>query len=180
MFSIIQYTLAVLSNKVSQGTQIILWLSCFHFHVTRILYIDHMHCRPCLWQAHLALAQSDEQLHLIISRSDSGAAGRSVIRGSTWPSVTFHPLSSNDMPSFSPFHCFTCRYTLRRWCRAADVGGRFWTIGCQFLTVALLAHAVWFLPRFSSVERYQHIFSSYHDIIDCGRGVENLCLLSEV
>ena len=46
---------------------------------------------PCLRQVHLALAQSDEQLHLIICRSDSDAAGRSVIRGSTWPSVTFHP-----------------------------------------------------------------------------------------
>ena len=49
------------------------------------------HSRPCLRQVHLALAQSDEQLHLIICRSDSGAAGRSVIRWSTWPSVTFHP-----------------------------------------------------------------------------------------
>ena len=112
MFSKIQYTPAVLSYKVSQGTQIILWLSCFLFHVTRLLILavifvklDWRICtrrtstlatwrwtlRPCLRQVHLALAQSDEQLHLIICRSHSGAAGRSVIRGTTWPSVTFHP-----------------------------------------------------------------------------------------
>ena len=54
------------------------------------------------------------------------------------------------------------------------------TIGRQFLTVALVAHAVLFLLKFSSVEEYQRIFSCYHDIIDCGTEVENLCLLSEV
>ena len=32
-----------------------------------------------------------DELNLIICRGDSGAAGRSVIRGSSWPSVTFHP-----------------------------------------------------------------------------------------
>ena len=101
-------TLAVRSNKVSQGTQIILWLSCFHFHVTRLLIsavifvkLDRRICtrrtsalatnRPCLRQVNLALAQSDEQLHLIICRSDSGAAGRSVIQGGTWSFITFHP-----------------------------------------------------------------------------------------
>ena len=62
---------------------------------TPYLYIGHMQVntlRPCLRQVHLALAQSDEPLQLIICRrSDSGEAGRSVIGGSTWPSVTFHP-----------------------------------------------------------------------------------------
>ena len=99
MFSKIQYALAVLSNKVLEGTQIIL---CCHVRQTGLqnLYVHTVplhwpyageHSKPCLRQVHLALAQSDEPLNLINCRSDSGAAGRSVIRGSTWPSVTFHP-----------------------------------------------------------------------------------------
>ena len=45
------------------------------------------------------------------------------------------------MPSFSTFHCFTCRYTLRLWCwAAADVGGRFW--GCIWeLLVVSFSHS---------------------------------------
>ena len=97
VFSKIQYYLAVLSNKVSQGTQIIWWISCFHFHVIRVysswlfsssnwigefvhavpLHWPHVgeHSSPCLRQVHVALAQSDEQLQLIICRSDPLTGG---------------------------------------------------------------------------------------------------------
>ena len=50
----------------------------------------------------------------------------------------------------------------------------------QLLTVALVAHTIKFLSRLSTVEGYQCIFSCCHDMIDCGRQVENLFLLSEV
>lgn len=81
-------TLRVYSSWLSSSSN---WIGEFVHAVP--LHWPHAgeHSRPCLRQVHLALAQSDEQLHLIICRSDSGAAGRSVIRGSTWPSVTFHP-----------------------------------------------------------------------------------------
>ena len=81
-------TLRVYSSWLSSSSN---WIGEFVHAVP--LHWPHAgeHSRPCLRQVHLALAQSDEQLHLIICRSDSGVAGRSVIRGSTWPSITFHP-----------------------------------------------------------------------------------------
>ena len=74
------------------------WLSCSSNGIAEFVHAVPLHwphagehSRPCLRQVHLALAQSDEPLQLIICRrSDSGEAGRSVIGGSTWPSVTFH------------------------------------------------------------------------------------------
>ena len=134
MFSKIQYALAVFSKTFHKVLRLFYdfrafistlrdyssWLSSSSNWIGEFVHAVPLHwphasehCRPCLRQVHLALTQFDEQLHLIICRSDSGAAGRSVIRGSAWPFVTFHPLSSNYMPSFLPFHCLTCRYTLR-------------------------------------------------------------------
>ena len=99
----IQYALAVLCNKVDKVLRLVFdirafistllvyssWLSSSNWigefvHAVPLQW-PHAgeHSRPCSQQVHLALAQSDEQLHLITCRSDSGAAGRSVIRGST-------------------------------------------------------------------------------------------------
>ena len=149
------------------------WLSCSSNRIRKFVHAVPLHwphagehSRPCLRQVHLALALSDEQLNRIICRNDSGAAGRSVIRGSTWPSVTFHPQSSNDMPSFSPFHCFTCRYTLRLWCRAAaDIGGRFWGCiwfwGCVGSACRLVSPQV-FLHR--GIPAHFLLLSQYHGL----------------
>ena len=102
MFSKIQYALAVFSKKFHKVLRLFYdfrafistlrdyssWLSSSSNWIGEFVHAVPLHwphasehCRPCLRQVHLALTQFDEQLHLIICRSDSGAAGRSVIRG---------------------------------------------------------------------------------------------------
>ena len=134
MFSKIQHTLAVLSYKVSQDTQIILTLV---LSFPRDAFI-HLGCHlrqtglenlytPYLCNGHMQVNTLDHvygrcilRWHNLTSSCTLSSAEATPVRlegqsskGSTWPSVTFHPYSSNDMPSFSAFHCFTCRYTLR-------------------------------------------------------------------
>ena len=102
------------------------------------------HSKSCLRQVHLALAQSSEQLHLIILRRDSGAADKSVITGTTWSTFTIQPQSATDMPSSSPLHCLIWRYTLWLWyLAAADVGGRSWCCICVLL-VASFSQYLWY------------------------------------
>ena len=49
------------------------------------------HLKLCFLHMHLILLQSVRQLHLIIFRSSSGAGGKSVSTGTSFPSLLFHP-----------------------------------------------------------------------------------------
>ena len=77
------------------------------------------------------------------------------------------------MTSFSTFHCFTCRYTLRLWFwAAADVGGRFWGCIWELLVVSFSHSSVGSACSQVSAQVFFRraipaFFSCYHNIIDC-------------
>ena len=145
--------------------------------------LDHVYGRCILrWRnltSSYTLSSAEAPPVRLVGQSSKGVPGL--------PSPSIHS------PSM-PFHYFTYRYTLRLWCLAwlllsseedseavfenywspvshSSVGSACRLVSPQFSNTA---------SESSSVEGYQRIFSCYHDIIDCGRGVENLCLLSEV
>ena len=111
MFSKIQYALSVLSNKsftrysdysdfvLSFPRYAITYLGCrvrqtgLQNLYTPYLYIGHMQVNTLdqVYGRHILRWHNLTSRCTLSCRSDSGAAGGSVIGGCTWPSITFHP-----------------------------------------------------------------------------------------
>ena len=69
------------------------------------------HAIPCFLQEHLIVPQTVRQLHHMICMRSSGAGNKSVVTGTSIPSLSFHPHSSGKRSSPAPFHCCTWKYT---------------------------------------------------------------------
>ena len=121
-------------NKRSMHGTLILFLLTILVFMTRkeFVQLDPLHwlqagehSKLCLHHEHRMVLHPDLKLHLTICRRLSGANGKSVITGTTWPSFIHH-LHSSTL-TFSPRTLWLWNFAI------AEVGGRLWHLSRQYL-----------------------------------------------